>query len=61
MDWLEAYQKGFSEFGNISKVISYEINLDFFIPEIIFVLLLGGFAYILFCVVLKISEKRRDK
>jgi len=46
---------------NIMEYIKrYRLRLDFFLTEIAFILLTGGFAYILFCVVLR-KEKRGER
>jgi hypothetical protein len=48
-----------SKFGE--NIYYYRFNFEFFITEIIGIFLIGGFAYILFCVVLRKSEKRGEK
>lgn len=39
----------------------YVLDLHFFLTELVIIILFGGFAYILFCVVLRKSEKRGEK
>ena len=45
-----------SKFGE--NTYYYRFNFEFFITEIIGIFLIGGFAYILFCVVLRKSGKK---
>lgn len=41
------------------KMVSYEMNADLLIVELLMILFVGGFAYILFCVMLRKNKKRK--
>ncbi len=53
------------EYKFIEKYKGYliydKVRLDFFLTELAIIILAGGFTYILFCVVLRKSEKRGEK
>lgn len=48
--------------GDTMTVLTYYyVNTDLLITEFAIIIFAGGFLYILFCVVLRKSEKRREK
>jgi len=61
VNWLNTYQEKFYTFKEISKVNRYSINTDLIVIELVIFFLVAGFAYIIFCLVLRKDKKKEER